>query len=132
MRPPASPHNVLAPSGYVVRRALPDSVLLRIDGREDITQRRFARAVRLLGGKPDSLTPADRDRFLELVVEQRLLATRATKDPHAWEHADSLEFRREKDSILLRAALSDEFTRIEQRRAPWASRTYKRRQHQGY
>ena len=31
MRPPASPHNVLAPSGYVVRRALPDSVLLRIE-----------------------------------------------------------------------------------------------------
>jgi len=49
---------------------LPDSVLIRIDDREDVTVRRFKRAVRLLGGDPDSLTPGDRDRFLELVLEQ--------------------------------------------------------------
>ena len=116
MPPPVSPHAVLAPPEYVGRRALPDSVLLRINGHEDITARRFARAVRLLGGAPDSLTPADRDRFLELVVEQRLLAARATRDPRPWEHADSLEFLSERDNILLRAALAGQFTRIEQRR----------------
>src|SRR5438874_2431937 len=80
-RRPVSAHAVVAPPVYVARRSLPDSVLVRIDGREDITRRRFARAVRLLGGNPDSLTtPADRDRFLELVIEQRLLAARAVRD----------------------------------------------------
>lgn len=106
------------PATGTVRRVvlLPDSVLLRIDGREDITRRRYARAVRLLGGNPDSLTPGDRDRFLELVVEQRLLAARARRDPRPWAHADSMQFLAERDNILLRAALSDEFTRIEDRR----------------
>jgi hypothetical protein len=110
----ASPHTVVAPSDYVAR-PMPDSVLLRING-EDVTRRRFTRAVRLLGGNPDSLTPPDRDRFLELVTEQRLLAAKATRDPRPWEQADSVEFLSERDNILLRAALSDQFTRIEQRR----------------
>lgn len=95
---------------------LPDSVLLRINGREDVTRRRYARAVRLLGGNPDSLTPGDRDRFLELVVEQRLLAERARRDARPWAHADSMQFLAERDNVLLRAALSEEFTRIEERR----------------
>ena len=116
LRASVSPHSVLAPSGYVVARSLPDSVLLRIDGREDVTRRRFARAVRLLGGDPDSLTPPDRDRFLELVIEQRLLAARATRDPRAWDRADSLDYLGERDNILLRAALAEQFARIEQRR----------------
>jgi hypothetical protein len=112
---PVSPHNVLAPPGFVAARPMPDSVLLRING-EEVSRRRFTRAVRLLGGDPDSLTPADRDRFLELVIEQRVLAARATRDPRPWDHADSLEFLGERDNVLLRAALSDQFTRIEQHR----------------
>ncbi len=109
-----SPHHVLAPPDYIVR-AMPDSVLLRVNG-EEVTRRRFTRAVRLLGGNPDSLTPPDRDRFLELVIEQRLLAARATSDPRPWDHADSVEYLGERDNILLRAALADEFARIEKRR----------------
>ncbi len=95
---------------------LPDSVLVRIDGREDVSRRRFVRAVRLLGGDPDSLTPLDRDRFLELVLEQRVLAAYSTRTQLQWDHADSVRFMAERDNILLRAALSDEFTRIEDRR----------------
>lgn len=115
-RAPASPRAVLAPPGYVARRVLPDSVLVRIDGREDVTRRRFARAVRLLGGNPDSLTPADRDRFLELVIEQRVLAARAVKNPQPWPRADSLQYLGERDNILIRSALSDEFSRLEAHR----------------
>jgi len=95
---------------------LPDSVLMRIDGREDVTRRRFLRAVRLLGGNPDSLTPGDRDQFLELVLEQRLLAAAALADAQPWPRADSGQFEAEIDNILVRAALSDAFTRIEDRR----------------
>ena len=97
--------------------ALPDSVLLRINGSEDVTLRRFQRAVRLLGGNPDSLTPADRDQFLELVIEQRLLALATVSAPHPWPQADSARFLSERDNILVRAALSDEFTRIEKSRS---------------
>lgn len=95
---------------------LPDSVLVRLPGPEDISRRRFERAVRLLGGNPDSLTPADRDRFLELVTEQRLLAARATASALPWHRADSLVFESERDNILVRAALALAFTRIEARR----------------
>jgi hypothetical protein len=95
---------------------LPDSVLMRIDDREDVTRRRFARAVRLLGGDPDSLTPAARDQFLDLVLEQRVLAAHAVKAGLPWTTVDSARFRSERDNTLLRAALSDRFTVIEARR----------------
>lgn len=102
---------------------LPDSVLVRLAGApgapgtaEDITVRRFERAVRLLGGAPDSLTPADRDRFLELVIEQRLLATQAARTNLGWYREDSLVFDSERDNVLVRAALAREFSRIEARR----------------
>ena len=104
------------PAAAAVRRALPDSVLLRLNGREDVTRRRFERAVRLLGGRPDSLTPADRDRFLDMVLEQRVLAARALRDPKPWSLQDSLQFRSERDNVYLRAALSDRFTEVEDRR----------------
>jgi len=106
----------VAPRDYIVARQLPDSVLARIDGREDITRRRFRRAVRLLGGDPDSLTPVSRDRFLELVIQQRLLATRAARSPRPWNSRDSLEYLGERDQVLMRAALAREFGRIEARR----------------
>ncbi len=99
-----------------VHPPLPDSVLLRIDGREDVTLRRFTRAVSLLGGQPDSLTPADRDRFLDMMVEQRLLAARAVRDPRPWGASDSAQYRGERDNILLRAALSERFSEVERRR----------------
>lgn len=95
---------------------LPDSVLVRLPGNEDITRRRFERAVRLLGGDPDSLTPATRDQFLELVIEQRLLAVQAAASGLPWHREDSLVFDGERDNILVRAALSLEFSRIEARR----------------
>ena len=112
----ARPGAVGPAASGTARRSLPDSVLVRIDGREDVTRRRFERAVRLLGGRPDSLTPADRDRFLDLVLEQRLLTARALRDPRPWSRADSARFAGERDHILLRAALSDRFTEVERRR----------------
>jgi len=114
---PAKPRRMpaLARTGHR-SPVLPDSVLMRIDGREDVTRRRFLRAVRLLGGNPDSLTPGDRDQFLELVLEQRLLAAAAIADGQPWPKADSGQFAGEIDNILVRAALSDAFTRIEDRR----------------
>jgi hypothetical protein len=120
--PVGAPAAAAAPAGKPAApaaraaRPLPDSVLVRLDGREDITRRRFARAVRLLGGDPDSLTPARREEFLELVIEQRLLAAATLRDPRPWTARDSAQFRTERDNTLLRAALSDEFTRIERRR----------------
>lgn len=115
---PAAPaRRAAAPRRPVV---LPDSVLLRLQTpgfpAEDITRRRFLRAVRLMGSDPDSLTPAERDRFLELVVEQRVLATWAARTPEPWPRADSMQFLGERDNILLRAALADEFLRLEARR----------------
>ncbi len=108
----APPARATAAAGRVAR-SLPDSVLLRIEGREDITLRRFHRAIRLLGGNPDSLTPSQRDEFLQLVIEQRLLAAHALHDPRPWEHTDSMRFLVDRDAILMRAALADQFTRIE-------------------
>jgi hypothetical protein len=116
--PPAhtpSSNNALRTPGFTSVKMMPDSVLLRIDS-EEVTRRRFQRAVRLLGGNPDSLTPPDRDRFLELVIEQRLLAARASRDRRPWDATDSLEYLGERDNILLRAALSDQFERVEKRR----------------
>src|SRR5690242_4353334 len=105
-----------APAAPKPVHPLPDSVLMRIDDREDVTVRRFKRAVRLLGGNPDSLTPGDRDRFLDLVLEQRVLAAHATKAGLPWVPADSSRYRFERDNTLLRAALSDRLTAVEDRR----------------
>jgi hypothetical protein len=113
---PASPKSASAKGSVTKTSSLPDSVLLRINGTEDVTRRRFQRAVRLLGGDPDSLTPATRDQFLELVIEQRVLALATSRDPEPWTRADSMSFYSERDNILIRAAVADEFTRIEQRR----------------
>src|SRR6185503_5071618 len=111
-----APQASKAPAAAKPARPLPDSVLVRIDGREDVTVRRFRRAVRLLGGDPDSLTPGDRDRFLDLVLEQRVLAAHVTRHPKAWIAVDSARFQAERDQVLLRAALSDRFSAVEERR----------------
>lgn len=105
-----------APASAKPAHPLPDSVLMRIDDREDVTVRRFKRAVGLLGGRPDSLTPGDRDRFLELVLEQRLLAAHAVKAGLPWTPTDSARYASERDNTLLRAALSDRLTAVENRR----------------
>lgn len=114
--PAAKPKATPAKAATAKPSTLPDSVVLRINGTEDVTVRRFQRAVRLLGGDPDSLTPVTRDEFLELVIEQRLLALATSRDPHPWVQKDSLAFMSERDNILIRAAISEEFTRIENRR----------------
>ena len=111
-----APQPSKAPAAAKPARPLPDSVLMRIDGREDVTVRRFRRAVGLLGGDPDSLTPTDRDRFLDLVIEQRVLAAHAVKAGLPWTAADSARYRSERDNTLLRAAFSDRLTAVEDRR----------------
>jgi len=105
-----------APATAKPARPLPDSVLIRIGDREDVTVRRFRRAVGLLGGDPDSLTPTDRDRFLDLVLEQRLLAAHAVAAGLPWTAADSARYRSERDNTLLRAALADRLTALENKR----------------
>jgi hypothetical protein len=111
-----APQASKAPAAAKPARPLPDSVLMRIDDREDVTVRRFQRAVGLLGGDPDSLTPAARDQFLDLVLEQRVLAAHAVKAGLPWTAADSARYRSERDNTLLRAALSDRFTAVENKR----------------
>lgn len=96
--------------------ALPESVLVRIDEREDITARRFKRAVRLLGGDPDRLTPERRDEFLQLVIEQRLLASAAATSNRPWTNEDSLNFQRDENRILMQSALSHRLERLDARR----------------
>ncbi len=113
---PATTVRPAAPARPAAAVRLPDSVLVRLPGNEDITRRRFERAIRLLGGAPDSLTPSDRDRFLELVIEQRLLAVAAAQAGLAWYREDSLVLESERDNVLVRAALAERFSRIEQRR----------------
>ena len=111
-----APQASTAPAAAKPARPLPDSVLMRIDDREDVTVRRFRRAVGLLGGDPDSLTPTDRDRFLDLVIEQRVLAAHAVKAGLPWTAADSARYRSERDNTLLRAAFSDRLAAVEDRR----------------
>src|SRR6185503_9134226 len=111
-----APQASKAPAAAKPAHPLPDSVLMRIDDREDVTVRRFQRAVGLLGGDPDSLTPAARDQFLDLVLEQRVLAAHAVKAGLPWTAADSARYRSERDNTLLRAALSDRFTAVENKR----------------
>jgi len=91
-------------------------VVMRIDGREDVTVRRFRRAVGLLGGNPDSITPADRDQFLDLVLEQRVLAAHAVARNLPWNAGDSARYKSERDNTLLRAVLADEMLATEARR----------------
>src|SRR5262249_11114641 len=112
----AAPAPQASKAGQQPPRPLPDSVLMRIDDREDVTVRRFKRAVRLLAGDPDSLPPPDRDRFLDLVLEQRVLAAHVAKKRLPWTPADSARYRYEVDNTLMRAALSDRLTDVENRR----------------
>ena len=117
-KPGAAPKTAPAKAPAAARPAphLPDSVLMRIDDREDVTVRRFKRAVGLLGGDADSLTPADRDRFLDLVLEQRVLAAHVVKSGLPWTPVDSARYESERDNTLLRAALSDQLTAVEAKR----------------
>jgi hypothetical protein len=117
---PAAKAPTPTPAAAKPAHPLPDSVLMRIDDREDVTVRRFKRAVRLLGGDPDSLTPSDRDRFLDLVLEQRVLAAHAVKAGLPWTPADSARYAMERDNTLVRAALSDRLTAVEDKRRPSA------------
>ena len=113
---PAPRRAATAPAARPAVAPLPDSVLARIDDREDITERRFKRAVRLLGGEPDSLTPETRDGFLRLVIEQRLLATAAASDPRPWPKVDSVNFRLERNRIVMQGALSHRLSELERHR----------------
>lgn len=99
-----------------VASTLPDSVLVRIDEREDITSRRFKRAIRILGGDPDRLTPERRDEFLQLVIEQRLLAAAAAASNRPWRTEDSLNFQRDENRILMQSALSHRLERLDAHR----------------
>lgn len=115
-RAAAPPVRDAKPAAARVAGTLPDSVLARIDGREDVSLRRFKRAVRLLGGDPERLTPEQRDGFLQLVIEQRLLAGAAASSNRAWRQEDSLNFARDENRILMQSALSHRLERLDARR----------------
>lgn len=95
---------------------LPDSVLVRLGNGEDVTVRRFQRAVRVLGANPDTLTAASREVFLQRIIEQRLLASAALRSNLPWSAEDSARFAGECDHIRMSAALALEFDSLEARR----------------
>lgn len=95
---------------------LPDSVLVRLGNGEDVTVRRFRRAVRVLGADPDTLTAPSREAFLQRIVEQRLLASAALRANLPWSAEDSVRFAGECDHIRMSAALALEFDSLEARR----------------
>ena len=95
---------------------LPDSVLVRLGNGEDVTVRRFQRAVRVLGANPDTLTAASREVFLQRIIEQRLLASAALRSNLPWSAEDSTRFAGECDHIRMSAALALEFDSLEARR----------------
>lgn len=103
-------------SARVSPAGLPDTVLARIDGQEDVTARRFLRAVRILGGSAEGLTPERRDEFLQLVIEQRLIARAAAASSRAWSRDDSANFARDENRILMQSALSHRLERLDARR----------------
>ncbi len=91
-----------------LRSPLPDTILARVfmaRGSADITRREYLKAVRQLGGEPDSLTPGQRRQVLELLVQKRTLAAEATRTGRHWGHSDSVEYRALTDRLTLRAAL---------------------------
>jgi len=107
-RAPAAPRAALPRGAIVV--PLPDSVLARIPGGADITRSRFDRAVRRLDARPDSLTPQQRRQFLDLLIDQGLLAARVAREPRLWTARDSAEWLALRDRLLLNAALDSALT----------------------
>ncbi|MEO5989613.1 MAG: peptidylprolyl isomerase [Candidatus Eisenbacteria bacterium] len=96
--------------------ALPDSVLARIDGRDDVTRARFERAVRRMGTHPDSLTPHQRREFLDLLIDQRVLAQRAARERWQWSHRDSAEWLALRDHLTMTAVLDSALAETARRR----------------
>jgi hypothetical protein len=88
--------------------ALPETTLARIffaKGSADITLRQFYQAAQQLQLSPGALTPQDRDRVLDLLIQKKVLARRAAAEPRAWAHDDSVNYRGLVDRLTLGAAL---------------------------
>src|SRR5690242_13600305 len=96
---------VMGPSGYAPGVPLPDSVYARIDGRQLITRRNFDLASARFGSPSDSLTPDARKRFLDLLIDQRVLATRVAREHFEWTVSESVAFVSLRDRLVLNAAL---------------------------
>lgn len=99
------------------RTALPDSVLARIDGRWDVTVRRLELAARVARIDPDSLTPQQRREFLDLLIDQRVLARRAARAGLAWSPRDSAEWLSLRDHLILSAVLDSALVETARRRS---------------
>ena len=102
---PATPHTVVAPAGYRAAHPLPDTVLARLDGRVDITASRFVRATGRLSARPDSLTPKERQRFLDLLIDQQVLADRVAQERWNWTAQESSSAVYLADHLVLQVAL---------------------------
>ena len=108
----------LGTAGQVAARPSPlaDSVLARIEGRPDVTLARFERAARQMGSQPDSLTPKQRREFLDLLIDQQVLARRAKAERLLWSHSDSVGWLALRDHLILSAVLDSALAETAARR----------------
>ena len=91
-----------------VNVALPDSVVARIffsRGTADITRRQFVDGLIQLQIPPVALTPQLRVQVLDLLLQKRILSSRALRDPRSWTHSDSVNYNGLLDNLTLKAAL---------------------------
>lgn len=94
-------------AGLADASELPDSVLVRIEGRRDIV-RSFA--LRRWAQQPaatpsDSITPARVSQFLDLLADEGVITEAAVREAAPWSPADSAEARTLKDRVVMAVAL---------------------------
>ena len=86
---------------------LPDSVVVRIDGRHDIVRSFALRSwsQQRAGSPVDSITPAAVARFLDLLVDAELVTGAALRSAAPWSPADSAGALALSDRLLMAVAL---------------------------
>src|SRR5436190_12352464 len=85
---------------------LPDSVLVRVDGRgisRSFAVRRWRELHR--AAADDSITPAALQEFLDLLTDEAVLAEAAGREAAPWSPADSSAHQALRDRLVLTAAL---------------------------
>ena len=94
-------------AGLASAAGLPDSVLVRIEGRRDIVRsfalRRWAQQAATT--PPDSITPARVSRFLDLLTDEAVITEAAVREAAPWSPADSAEALTLKDRVGMAVAL---------------------------
>ena len=105
-----------AHGGGTAAPALPDTVLARVGTDRVITQAAFVEAWRRAAWPSDSLTPAALRRFLDLLVDQELIAAAAVHRTWTWTPAESSGVVALRDRLGLSAALEQTLAEARERR----------------